>query len=505
MTNKLFLATLAAAVALPAMVYTAPVDAAAKSFSDIPKTHPHAAKIEFLVSSGVIAGFTDGTFRPATKVTRGQYAAFISRALNLPEPATVKTFSDVSPRVSTYDGIIKATAAGIVSGYKNGQFKPSEYISRGEMAIMLDRALQLKPGFSKKSTLSTYSDAGSIGLTSLDAVQRLTYYKIMGPLSDKKFSPETDGDRMQTVLSIYQLLEAQKATADGGEAGGSPGGNTDNGSGGEEKYPAGDLRNATYEELKQEVGTWEVWRRMAGGQYDGMVYKDDLVKMMYEDINGGTLSEENLKVSPEAFFNLRFKGIVENAYSPYVQAYPHYEILSVNGVPFRDTEWFPEKFKNPQYYALEIIANVIPEAPKEKGKFLIDIPTANLDVATYEPSSVKTSKLSKLVEKTPDGQDYYVDTVGMFAGTDVVTVTNGGKSIKYGNKLLELVPGSNQAKLNGTTITLSNPVKTGTNTTYIPFKAVVKAFGMDYRQMDLAQRFEVTNYETDNTQVGWEE
>ena len=149
--------------------------------------------------------------------------------------------------------------------------------------------------------------------------------------------------------------------------------------------------------------------------------------------------------------------------------------------------------------------NVIPNPPKVSGKFLIDVPTSNLDVVTYESTNIETAKLSKKVEKAPLGNDYYVDTVALFNGTDVVTVSNNGLTIVYNNQTLKLVAGSKQALLNDKSIELSNAVKVGSVTSYIPFKSVVKVLGLDYRQMDVAQRFEVTNYETDNTLLGWED
>ncbi len=286
-------------------------------------------------------------------------------------------------------------------------------------------------------------------------------------------------------LSIYELLETQKSESGSGEG----------------NYPEGDLRNATYAELKAEVGTWYIWRR----QNDGSVFKEDLVQQMYENINAGTLTDFDLRQTPKVFFELRFKCTLSNAYSPYFEAYPNYEIVSVNGVAFRHTEWYPKEYASRTFFSDIKMDNVIPNPPKVSGKFLIDVPTSNLDVVTYESTDIETSMLSKKVVKAPLGNDYYVDTVALFKGTDLVTVSNNGLTIVYNGQTLEMVAGSNQAQLNGSSIKLSNAVKAGSATSYIPFKSVVKALGLDYRQMYVALRFEVTNYETDNTELGWED
>lgn len=53
------------------------------TFSDVPTTHGFFRNIEALAASGITTGFSDGTFKPNEFVTRGQMAAFLSRALGL--------------------------------------------------------------------------------------------------------------------------------------------------------------------------------------------------------------------------------------------------------------------------------------------------------------------------------------------------------------------------------------------------------------------------------------
>ena len=53
------------------------------TFSDVPTTHPFFQEIEALAASGITTGYGDGTFRPTNYVTRQAMAAFLSRALGL--------------------------------------------------------------------------------------------------------------------------------------------------------------------------------------------------------------------------------------------------------------------------------------------------------------------------------------------------------------------------------------------------------------------------------------
>jgi hypothetical protein len=58
----------------------------AATFTDVPTTHLLFKYIEALADSGITEGYADGTFRPSQYVTRGQMAVFLSRALGLHWP-----------------------------------------------------------------------------------------------------------------------------------------------------------------------------------------------------------------------------------------------------------------------------------------------------------------------------------------------------------------------------------------------------------------------------------
>lgn len=55
----------------------------ASTFWDVPTTHGFHQHIEALAASGITTGYSDGSFKPNDYVTRGQMAAFLTRALGL--------------------------------------------------------------------------------------------------------------------------------------------------------------------------------------------------------------------------------------------------------------------------------------------------------------------------------------------------------------------------------------------------------------------------------------
>lgn len=100
--------------------------------------------IVWLADSGITRGCnppTNDRFCPDDLVTRGQMAAFLVRALNLP-PADGETFSDDDG--SVFEGAIEALAdAGVTRGCNppaNDRFCPNDPVSRAQMAAFLHRA-----------------------------------------------------------------------------------------------------------------------------------------------------------------------------------------------------------------------------------------------------------------------------------------------------------------------------------------------------------------------------
>ena len=114
-------------------------------FADVDYRSPHARAITELAEAGIVQGRPDGTYAPAEGVTRAQLASFLGRAADV-EPATGDTdFPDV-PAGHTHAGYIQALAdAGIIAGYDDGTFRPSQVVRRDQAAALIARWLELEP------------------------------------------------------------------------------------------------------------------------------------------------------------------------------------------------------------------------------------------------------------------------------------------------------------------------------------------------------------------------
>lgn len=82
---------------------------------------------------------SEGKFSPDGTLTRGQMAVILSRLLNLPA-APSAGFTDVAPDAWYADGINRCAAAGILQG-SEGKAMPEDPITREQAMVMLCRAL----------------------------------------------------------------------------------------------------------------------------------------------------------------------------------------------------------------------------------------------------------------------------------------------------------------------------------------------------------------------------
>jgi subtilisin family serine protease len=110
-------------------------------FPDVPVGSTFFEEIEWLSSAGITGGFSDGTFRPGASVTRQAMAAFLYRLAGEPPftPPLTPTFPDVPVGSSFFHEIEWLSTTGITGGFDDGTFRPASPVTRQAMAAFLFR------------------------------------------------------------------------------------------------------------------------------------------------------------------------------------------------------------------------------------------------------------------------------------------------------------------------------------------------------------------------------
>lgn len=165
-------------------------------FRDV-TNHAFEFEISWLFREEITGGCTSTRFCPASGVTRGQMAAFLSRALNL--PATATDFFDDDDG-TTFEGDINRLAnAGITGGCATRRFCQDAMVTREQMASFLARALSLPAS----STDVFTDDESSIHEGSIN---RLAAAGITGGCTATTFCPRAQVKRGQMAAFLYRGL-----------------------------------------------------------------------------------------------------------------------------------------------------------------------------------------------------------------------------------------------------------------------------------------------------------
>ncbi|MBJ6361238.1 S-layer homology domain-containing protein, partial [Paenibacillus sp. GCM10012307] len=123
------------------------------SFVDVKSSDWYSQAIQTAHEYQLINGFKDGTFRPNEKITREQAMLIVSKAMAITGlqgaragqsgTAILQSFSD-SESVSQWalSGVADSVSSGVISGKNGNMLAPQTFITRAEVATIMQRLLQ---------------------------------------------------------------------------------------------------------------------------------------------------------------------------------------------------------------------------------------------------------------------------------------------------------------------------------------------------------------------------
>lgn len=112
---------------------------AVSPFRDVPNSHVFYHHITWMHANGITTGWPDGTFRPQQHVLRGEIAAFFYRFNGSPAANLSAIFRDVPVTHPFNKHIAWMHANGITTGWPDGTFRPQQPVLRAEIAAFTYR------------------------------------------------------------------------------------------------------------------------------------------------------------------------------------------------------------------------------------------------------------------------------------------------------------------------------------------------------------------------------
>ena len=179
------------------------------SFRDVTRGHWAFASVERAAELGLVTGYSDGTFRPDTPVTRAQFVLMLWRMCGKPAAAKAASFADAS--ADWYqDALSWAVEKGYVNGLSDTRFGPDAPITRQQAMAILFRLNGGQSGSEQMLTgvyEQTFTDSGTIASWAKDATWWAVYHELVSGVGGSRIAPEANASRAQIAAILLRYAD----------------------------------------------------------------------------------------------------------------------------------------------------------------------------------------------------------------------------------------------------------------------------------------------------------
>ena len=180
------------------------------SFRDI-SSHWAKSSIEFLAARDVVNGKAEGVFDPEGDVTRAEFVKMLAESMDGIDVGGAKSagFTDISSASWYGDYVNWAAGSGIIKGYTDGSFRPNAKITREQMAVMTKGFIDyMKVSLDTVNALTSFQDQDSISGYAASQVAEMQQKGIINGNPDGTFRPQGTATRAQAAAVISGFMEA---------------------------------------------------------------------------------------------------------------------------------------------------------------------------------------------------------------------------------------------------------------------------------------------------------
>lgn len=179
------------------------------SFRDVTRGHWAFASVERAAEMGLVTGYSDGTFRPDTAVTRAQFVLMLWRMCGKPAAAKAASFADAS--ADWYqDALSWAVENGYVNGLSDTRFGPDAPITRQQAMAILFRLNGGQSGTELTLTgiyEQTFADSTTIASWAKDATWWAVYHELVSGVGGSRIAPEANASRAQIAAILLRYAD----------------------------------------------------------------------------------------------------------------------------------------------------------------------------------------------------------------------------------------------------------------------------------------------------------
>lgn len=155
------------------------------AFPDVTMKQWYAPHISFLYSNNMMSGYRDGTFKPTKEITRAEAVIMLGKSQGLDGKARKTVFKDVGINNTASGFIQSAYEKGILSGFPDGSFRPTQTVTRAEMALLIQNTYKFEIDPAIKMPFNDVHPEQA----AYEAIKAITQRKITNGYTTESFEP----------------------------------------------------------------------------------------------------------------------------------------------------------------------------------------------------------------------------------------------------------------------------------------------------------------------------
>lgn len=154
---------------------------------------------------GIMNGYADGTFKPSQSLTRVQAISILARVLELPVAKQPVVYRDITHYAKeTQELVQRGYEAGLIQR-NGGEFAPAKKVTRAQLALMIARAYTYKTGNAITATPTTFTDTATFDLEAQRAIQFLANTQIVNEAAT--FNPSGSTTRAHAAKMFVRFMD----------------------------------------------------------------------------------------------------------------------------------------------------------------------------------------------------------------------------------------------------------------------------------------------------------
>lgn len=184
-------------------------------FTDVTPQFWAYNSITKMTKEGFMSGYKNGTFKPNDPFSREEAASLFSKMIGEPPSIMLaSSFTDITSDRWSSLAIESVARANIISGYGDKTYRPEQYMSRQEFAVVADKYLHYQGYRTEDPTALDnihFSDQKFIAPWAQSSVRELALFGFINYSNTGLFNPEKYVTRSEAAEITYRMLYSKAA------------------------------------------------------------------------------------------------------------------------------------------------------------------------------------------------------------------------------------------------------------------------------------------------------